>query len=227
VIKKIFVGGLLAIVFGLLILGAVNRTLAKSSDEGPLALSKNLSEERMSGNGYNGNNQAYAQDNTMNDVIPNGKSQGYGNKVLSEERVGNEDHQEGADVNRYGGGNWGRSESEDHTTSEGANSMGIGQANVDLWLIDTGVVVSVSDDEWVIELSDATEIVFEGRMLSYLIEHGFSVSIGDTLSLTGFFDGDKFEVGQVQNTLTGELIHVRDENGRPLWAGGRRGGKGE
>jgi len=48
-IKKIFVGVLLAGVFGLLILGAINRTLAKSDKLEPLALSEG------SGRGNGGN----------------------------------------------------------------------------------------------------------------------------------------------------------------------------
>jgi hypothetical protein len=41
--------------------------------------------------------------------------------------------------------------------------------------------------------------------------------------LVGFYEGDDFEVGQIDNATNGQTVLVRDENGRPLWAGrGRR-----
>lgn len=130
-IKKVFVGGLLAIIFGLLILGAVNRTLAKSSDDGPFAVSQNLSEGNGSGNGRTSHNQTHVQDSPLNDVVPNGKSHGYGGNSLSEDSVGVYGSQADVAVNRYGGGNRGGSYDEDHITSAGVGVLGFGLAKVD------------------------------------------------------------------------------------------------
>ena len=46
---------------------------------------------------------------------------------------------------------------------------------------------------------------------------------GDSVSLTGFYEDGDFEVGQIDDQTTGQTVSLRDESGRPLWAGrGRR-----
>jgi hypothetical protein len=62
----------------------------------------------------------------------------------------------------------------------------------------------------------------EGRALNYLAEVGFTVVSGDSISLTGFYESGEFKLGQIENITTGTLAVVRDENGYPMWSGGRR-----
>ena len=51
---------------------------------------------------------------------------------------------------------------------------------------------------------------------SYLEQNGFQVTVAH--------DGETFEAGQLTN---GDLVvSIREESGRPLWAGGRGGGQG-
>jgi hypothetical protein len=190
-IKKIFTGALLAIVFGLLILGAVNRTLAKSNKDSPYALNTNL-------------------------AIDQGKGSSHGSSSFSKEEqqewIGNETNGVRQEQN-----NFERSEND---------GFGDGLASVEKWVTRTGQVASITDELWVIELSDGNLLEFEGRMLSYLIQQGFSANIGDTLTMTTFFNNDHYEVGQIHMTISGEEFFVRDENGRPLWAGNGRSSTG-
>lgn len=56
---------------------------------------------------------------------------------------------------------------------------------------------------------------------------GIDISDGDTVEITGFYEGDEFEVAHVKNISGGEAVSLRDETGRPQWAGrgnGRSGG---
>jgi hypothetical protein len=90
-------------------------------------------------------------------------------------------------------------------------------------VIETGDVVSVDTNVWMIQLDNGFAVEFEGRMLSYLIQQGFSANIGDSLVLTGFYEVERFEIGQVYNTSSGAEMFVRDDSGHPLWAGTGRG----
>jgi len=222
-VKKVFAGVFLAIVFGLLVFGAVNRTLAKSDEREPLALNNNLSE----GNEGVNFNQHKNQTTTMrheNNLYQRGQGNG--------QRSGD------CDGEQYSEGMENRKGTEEQGNRSGAvqggqpesmpgDGLGVGQAVVDEQVTELGTVVSVSSDLLVIELSDGSQLELEGRVLSFLIEQVFSLSEGDELTITGFYDGDKFEVIQIVNDTSGENIRVRDQNGRPFWAGGRQQGGGQ
>ena len=225
-IKKIFIGVLLAGVFGLLVLGAVNRTLAKSTDTEPLALSENKTERFGGGNdGSQGQNQAsngdpdecLPENHAIETRLGVGKGQGQGN--LNPSTNGNVP---------AGGNPGGRvgSNSGQGGQPEGAPADGLetGLANVEEILTYAGTVASITNELWIVNLDDFGSLEIEGRILSYLQENGFSVSVDDQVVINGFIEGDDFEVSGIQNQTTGVKIAVREETGRPLWAGGRGGG---
>jgi len=222
-VKKVFAGVLLAIAFGLLIFGAVNRTLAKSDEREPLALNNNLSKGNESVN----LNQHKNQTTTMrheNNLHQCGQGNGQRSGDCDGEQYSKGmEYRKGIDEqgNRSGAVQGGQPE------SMPGDGLGVGQAVVDEQVTELGTVVSVSSDLLVIELSDGSQLELEGRVLSFLIEQGFSLSEGDELTITGFYEGDKFEVIQIVNDTSGENIRVRDQNGRPLWAGGRQQGGGQ
>ena len=224
-IKKIFVGVLLAGVFSLLVLGAVNRTLAKSTERQPLALSENETERFGGGNGGQGQTQASNGDH--DDCLP--ESHTYESRLGGGKGQGQDNLNPPTDGNGPAGGNQGRrvgSSSGQAGQPEGApaDGLGTGLAEVDEWLTYEGIVISTSEDLWSLDLNTIGLIEVEGRLLSYLQENGFKVNVGEKLSVWGFMEGAEFEVGGIENTTTGEQISVREETGRPLWAGGRGGG---
>lgn len=53
----------------------------------------------------------------------------------------------------------------------------------------------------------------------YWEESGYQVNVGDELRVTGCEHDDEFSVRQIENPSTGEVITLRDEQGRPGWAG--------
>lgn len=216
-IKKIFVGVLLAGVFVLLVFGAVNRTFAKTADNEPLAINQNIS--AGTGGTYGGGDHHRDDDCGVNNSIEDGKV--YGRGTGAGQGVNASD----CESPMNGGGNA-------YDVSNGAwagpsgapgDGDGTGQANVEEWMTYSGVMESATTDVWVISLENGSLLELDGQVLRYLVEHGFTVSEGDELSLTGFYDGEDFEVGKIDSITTGESILVRDENGRPLWAGGRGG----
>lgn len=104
------------------------------------------------------------------------------------------------------------------------DQSGTGQAQVDAWLQLQGSVVSVDGDALTVRTADGEQIVVENRPWWFAQEQGFSVQVGDQVTLTGFYEGGDFEVGRIDNITLGQTVLIRDENGRPMWAGrGRRG----
>lgn len=224
-IKKVFAGVLLAAAFGLLIFGAVNRTLAKALDNEPLALSES-GELGYGGENGNGNSQTYHHrvlDGGGDDCIADGEYLGAG--PGGGYATGNDEPP--LDGTGYGYGNvYKGSDNGAGGQPEDAlaDSTGIGLADVDEWVTDHATIVSVEDYLWAVTLEDGTTIEIDGRTLSYLQELGFTVNPGDSLILTGFFDEDGiYEIGQVENLTTGEIAVIRTDSGTPLWSGGQNG----
>jgi hypothetical protein len=104
------------------------------------------------------------------------------------------------------------------------DQTGTGQAEVDEWLTLSGTVTSADADLLVVETAGG-EVAVENRGWWYAQEQGFTVQVGDELVLTGFYENEDFEVGQIEDLTSGQTVTLRDETGRPMWAGrGRRGG---
>ncbi len=109
-------------------------------------------------------------------------------------------------------------------SARSGDQTGTGQAEVDEWLTLSGTVTSVDADLLVVETAGG-EVAVENRSWWYAQEQGFVAQVGDEVVLTGFYENDLFEVGQIENLNSGQTVTLRDENGRPMWAGrGRRGG---
>jgi hypothetical protein len=105
------------------------------------------------------------------------------------------------------------------------DGLGTGQAQVDEWLTLAGTVTAVDAAEMIVQIDGSGELLIDGRPWSFLQEQGFQATVGQRLSLTGFYENDDFEVGAVDNLSTGQSVSIRDTSGRPLWAGrGRRTG---
>jgi hypothetical protein len=236
-VKKIFVGVLLAGVFGLLVLGAVNRTLAKSGDGEPLSLSEeqgsnrnnstrereplslNLSQGGGNGNNATGNNGN--QNGGSNDCLTDGESNGAGrgsvggNTGSSFSGVGNRGNNSAGSAGSGLGG---------QNDSAAGNGEGIGLADVETWEDPIAVTVdSVASDLWIVSNDEGFELEIEGRTLSFMLDYGFQAQVGDELVLTGFYEDGQFEIGNIFNNRTQQTLAIRETSGRPLWAGGGQG----
>jgi hypothetical protein len=87
------------------------------------------------------------------------------------------------------------------------------------WIEAVGVVTGLEADLLEVQLADGSVIEVSRRAWWFAQEQGFSASIGDGVNLSGFFEGDEFETAKLDNLTTGFSVAIRDENGRPLWAG--------
>ena len=108
-------------------------------------------------------------------------------------------------------------------TPPGATVPGTGQAEVDEWVTLSGVVNSASGDDLVVALGSGGTLELANRIWTFALDSGFIVSPGDKVTMVGFYEDGDFEVAQIKNETTGKSVAVRDDSGRPLWAGRGRG----
>lgn len=194
-IKKIILGVLFVGLSGFLIFGAVNRTLAKTNDSRP---------EVNGGGRYQ--SEEISQAKGAENENPNGRNQSLNRSVNRSETD-----------SQYGNGRG----------SQDGDRTGVPdpQATAGEWAEYEGNVISVDSSMILVETVDGSEIVIEGRALLFMQDSGFVTSIGNTLLITGFYEDDEYKVATIVDQTTGETIVVRDEGGRPGWAGNGWGGR--
>lgn len=103
----------------------------------------------------------------------------------------------------------------------------LAQAKATEWITLFGEVISVDENALLVDIGAGDPLEITGRAWKYAQEMGFTTTAGDQLELLGFYEGEDFEVGGIDDITTGLSVALREENGRPLWAGGRgrRGGE--
>lgn len=187
--KKMIVSVVLILVAGLLVAGAVNRTIAKSGQETALG------EGRAGGSGQ-GRGQAALETapDSLNQPLDAGDRRG----------------------NQGGRGQGGGRQVEGGRPQQAVpNSVAAGsEGGQEL----EGVVVSSSADLLVVDTT-AGEVEIQGRPWSFAQEQGFRAGPGDAITLQGFYEGETFEVSAVSNHSSGQSLQIREASGRPLWAG--------
>ena len=195
-IKKIILGVLFVGLSGFLIFGAVNRTLAKTND--------NRTEANGDGR-YQSEEIGRAK--VAEDENPYSRNQSLNRSVNRSETDPVYGNGEGLkDGDRTG--------------------VPDPQATAGEWAEYEGSVISIDSSMIIVETVDGNEIVIEGRALLFMQDLGFVTSIGNALLITGFYEDDEYKVATIVDQTTGETIVVRDEGGRPGWAGNGWGGSG-
>jgi hypothetical protein len=199
-LKKIVLGALLTGMVGALVAGGIIRTNA----------TLNQAEARGEGGYQNGRSGAEASE---------GQSQQLRQNLGGQQGSGGSGGQGGSGGYGGGGGN-----GDSGGQAKGSDQLGTGQAQVNQWITLSGTVLSVNEDEVVVEIDDASQIVIEGRAWSFAQQQGFTLNAGDAVTVTGFYEDGEFKVGQIDLTARQTTIALRDENGRPMWSGQGQGG---
>jgi hypothetical protein len=154
---------------------------------------------------YNGNNSAAGQQG-------NGYQGGRGAQdQLAAQGEGN-GYQGGSDVGQ------GR--------QAGSGILGEGLADhpIESWETLSGRVLTVEDDELTIQTGEGPVTVHLGPEWYWEAE-GISLTEGDEVEASGFYEDDTFELARIKNNTSGQEMLLRGETGRPLWAGRGRGGQ--
>ena len=81
-------------------------------------------------------------------------------------------------------------------------------------------MTQLDDVTMTVTLADDSTVLMEGRPWRYVLETGFTVRVGDQVTLRGFDEDGEFKVGDLTNdTLDGAALQLRDADGRPAWRG--------
>lgn len=83
-----------------------------------------------------------------------------------------------------------------------------------------GTVSYVDGIQMVVDTSEG-QVLLENRPWTFLVSLGFTASVGDELRMTGFYEDGVFEVMTIELISSGTMFTLRDEDGRPMWSGGR------
>ena len=93
------------------------------------------------------------------------------------------------------------------------------------WEIVQGIVTAV-DHELIVQ-TDTDEVLVGLGQAAYREASSFELEVGDEVLINGFDEDGEFKAGTIENLTTGQTITLRDESGRPMWAGrGRLQGTG-
>jgi len=221
--KKIILGVLLAGLIGLLVWGGVNRTLARTEETSRGGQSESV----YGGNGHGLSEQVKEIDAGQGGQgIGAGTGQGSAQEVFPQNAAGQGQGRQGGGTGSAGQGQGGQGIGGGAGDQSGlAETGGDPQAEVAEWVILPGTVESVSVDEAVIAASTGETIILDGRAWSFAQEAGFSMQAGEEVSLTGFYEDGEFEIGVVEDLTSGQSIQLREQSGRPAWAGNGRWNK--
>ena len=177
-LKKIIVGLVSVGTLAVLIVGGVNRTIAKTTDE--------YGTGNRSGGGQN-----IRSESTVDAIDAGGTGQG-----------------------RRAGGN--------RQAEAGSEPLVLAEEQFTELVTLQGSIASVDLAEAVLINTESGQIVLEGRALSFAVSQGFTAQEGDEMLLAGFYEGTDFEIVQLTNQTSQQVIQLREASGRPLWAGGGR-----
>jgi hypothetical protein len=111
------------------------------------------------------------------------------------------------------------------------NGTGVSQAMADReWTTLSGTVNSQTQQGLVVDTAEMGRITLQMGPPWFSADQDITFNPGDAVSIVGFVgEGNTFQAGEVTNETTGQTLHLRDPNGRPLWAGrgGQDGGQGQ
>jgi len=103
---------------------------------------------------------------------------------------------------------------------KGSDGAGTGLAvDASSWIEVTGTVTALETDLLQVKMTDGSLIELSRRAWWFALDQGFTAETGDQIKLTGFYEGDEFETAILNNLTKNIIVTIRDDNGRPLWAG--------
>jgi hypothetical protein len=89
------------------------------------------------------------------------------------------------------------------------------------WVTLSGIVSNYIPPNFTLLTSDGQSIEAQLGNLSYVTGLGLELQEGQQVSLTGYYDpSGSLAVGQITLADSGQTFDLRDELGRPMWAGG-------
>lgn len=206
--KKIIIGLISVAAVAVLVAGGINRTVAKSTD---------YSESNVgSGTGRLSRSVSEGDNHSLPPIDGRRASNSGTGRYVESPEIQNQDaaYQGGNGQGRRGGG---REQAE--TNADPLNLAA--EQFTEMVELEGTIVAFDLTDEVLIDTADG-QIILEGRSLSFAVEQGFTAQTGNEVLLEGFYEDADFEIVQITNHASGQIVTLREPTGRPLWAGGGR-----
>lgn len=205
-LKKVILGALLIGLVSALTVGAINRTIDKRTQvAGASATGRGQGGSARSGVVVTGQDSERGRGQStveLPGVVTTGRGRGQGRG------------QQNSD-DSYGG--WSSAERQYPNATEASGD----------WATSEGVVIQAPGQgvDLIIE-TDAGEELQIGTGPSYLESQGFALETGEAVQVRGYWEGSEFKAAELVRLQDGQAITLRDELGRPAWAGAGRRAQG-
>lgn len=88
------------------------------------------------------------------------------------------------------------------------------------WITLTGTVIETQQQGLLVDTEERGQLLLSLGRPGFADEQGVVFNPGDAVTINGFIGDEGFFVaGDITNNTTGDMLMLRDPNGRPLWAG--------
>ncbi len=194
--------GILVVVLAITLVGGTGYLLAQST-AGVAADATGALAQEGSGGQHGGGNYSHGDTPVMNGEAQRAQgasSQGRGQRLATQGEETGDGHGMGAG------------------SREPLNAASAGEEHVEDWETLVGEVLSL-DGDLLLRTSSGDEVLVGLGPLTYEARADFALAVGDELSVLGFHEDGEFKAGTVENLTTGQTLLLRDETGRPMWAG--------
>ncbi len=139
-------------------------------------------------------------------------------------QMGRQGGQGQGQMGQQGGQSQGQQGAHGAQGQQGANG---GQPVQRDWNSLTGTVIEVQAQGLLVETEERGQLLLSMGRPGFADEQGVIFNPGDAVTVNGFVGDEGFFVaGDITNNATGDMLMLRDPNGRPLWAGPGRSGNG-
>jgi len=118
-----------------------------------------------------------------------------------------------------GGGRWSQATAGAAQPADGLAAAGA----IAAWQTVEGMVAGVASDLLTIRTTDGQIVEVEGQPWAFAQQAGFAPQVGDSITLVGYDEAGEFKVAEMMNTSANQSVTLRDETGRPGWAGRGQG----
>jgi len=239
--RRILISILLTGLVGVLVFGAVNRTLARADAGNGQGEGRNANisieaenqipeidrfNDQLNSKQGDGDCQGNGSDQGQGQGQSQGQGQGQGQGKNQGQGIGQDnDIEEGNGIGKgdgIGSGN-GKGQGKGNSQGRGNGYRGGNSGDQTMaieWLTYEGAVQFMDEISLVILATNGETVEISDRAWRYAQEQGFLPKVGDQVTLTSFYDDyGSLEVASISDLTNNQSITLRDVNGRPMWAG--------
>jgi hypothetical protein len=225
-IKKIAIGLIFTLIAGVLVVGAANRTSAKTAQYSPAETAAQTG--NGGGQNTNGDRQYANQHEPLNLANEQGGQGGQGQGQNGRSAATTTDQTMttplGGQGQGYQGGNGQTNQAnQNNNLCDGdCDSQPLNQTLHDELLTFQGVVTvaPAAGVEMVIDTTEGSQIIATGP--AQWLETSILLVPGDNVMVTGFWEDGQFKATTITRTSDNLTVTLRDELGRPMWSGSVR-----